>query len=197
VDLTSPRRLMPGERPSDDHRPMTRGYVASQAPKRKSFPSYPDARDERVEGSKRLRPVYYEEDLAARDSFTQPLRNQSRGHNPREFVDLTSSPYRPPPRSSEYPTSSYSREIPGSRELAYISTVAHHSPVRGGRGAHHAVLLEEPPRGCMPSSGMYERRAPPTHDYIPIQNEQYPHSIEGDRGRHIRSALHYGGPSAR
>lgn len=195
VGLPSPRRPMPGGHSIDDHRPLTRGYVASQAPKRKSFPSYPDARNERIEGSKRLRPAHYEDDLAARNGLTQPLRDQFRGQ-PREFIDLTSSPHRPPPPGGSYPSSPYSREVPGPRQLAYVSTASRRSPVHVGRGAQHEVH-GEPSRGYMPSSGMYERRAPPARDYVPVRNEQHPHAMEGDRGRHIRSALHYGGPSVR
>lgn len=196
VNLPSPRRPMPGGHLIDDHRPLTRGYVASQAPKRKSFPFYPDARDERIEGSKRPRPAHYEDDLAARNDFTQSLRDQPRGQPPRDFIDLRSSPYRPPPPGGSYPSSPYSREVPGPRQLAYVSTASRRSPVHVGRGVQHAVL-GEPPRGYMPSSGMYERRAPPARDYVPVRNEQHPHAMEGDRGRQIRSALHYGGPSVR
>jgi hypothetical protein len=209
VDLTSPQRIVNGPITHSDAYPPTRGYDAPHSPKRKSFVSFPDGRDNYIgQDPKRRRPTYYEDNLPSHAGYMQmPRPVLSNSHQPMDirgppraqpqqtYIDLTSSPRRPATNGgNDYSAPIYDRTAANSNGLSYIPVTSRSSPIREVKGAVYEVHSGEPLRAYMPNSGMYERRAPPVRDYIPLRDGQHRRLVEGDGGRYLGSGLHYGGP---
>jgi hypothetical protein len=208
LDLTSPRLVNHGQPVNADFRPAPRGYVAIQPPKRKSFPSFADDRESHSRSDlKRPRSLYYEDDLtphagvlhSARPAHaTNDARSQFRAQPPQDYIDLTSSPRRPPTNGGNgYHVPMYPHAVPDSNGHSYVPADSRRTPIREMRGPHHEINVGESPREYVHSSGMYERRGPPPRDYIPVRDEQYPRPVKGGPGRYLESALPYGGPDVR
>lgn len=154
--------------------------------------------------------MYYEDDLAPRMAPKQMLRpvysgshhpptdarTQSRAQPPLQVIDLTSSPRRPPSNGdSGYYVSAHSHAAVGSSGLSNVPVSSRRSPVREANGTQYEVQPGEPPRAYMPNSGVYERRAPPARDYIPVRDDYQRRPIEGEDARYLRSGFHYRGPN--
>jgi hypothetical protein len=204
VDLASP--LRPHTRQSSylDPRPMPSAHVAMASPKRKGFSSFPEDGGRHVnQEAKRPRPVYYGNEVAPHPPSDQLMRvvDASRlqplearrpvAQPPQPVIDLTSSPRRPIYRENGYHLPAYSDAAAESNGLSYVPVSSRRSAPREARRATYEVHPGESPRDYMPSSGMYERRAQPVRDYLPVREEQQ-RLIDDDR--HIRNPLHYGGP---
>jgi hypothetical protein len=209
VDLTSPRRVVNGHHTQSDAYPPSKGYDAPHSPKRKAFVSFPDGRDEYIgQDPKRPRPMYYEDGLSSRaghmqvprpvlSNSHQPMdtRGQPRAQAQQTYIDLTSSPRRPPIHGdSGYSAPMYAHTAAGSSGLSYVPVASRRSPVREVRGALYEAHSGEPPRAYIPNSGMYERRAAPVRDYIPLRDDQHRRPVQGEGSRYLGSGLHYGGP---
>jgi hypothetical protein len=181
-----------------------------QSPKRKAFHSFADDRDSFAgQDLKRPRSTYYEDDLVPRVGHMQVSRPiHSNSHQPmdvhsrnrvqpqQEYIDLTSSPRRPPTNGdNRYHVPAHVHAVAGSSGLSYVPITSRRSPVREVRGALSEAHSGEPSRAYMTNSGIYERRAPPVRDYFPVRDEQHRRPIDGAGAQYLRSGLQYGGPN--
>jgi hypothetical protein len=133
----------------------------------------------------------------AHSSSYQPMdsRDLSRARPPQAVIDLTSSPRRPPTNGANgYYPPALAHAAAGSSGLSYMPVSAGRSPMRETRDLHYEVHSGEQSRAYVSNSGMYERRAPPAHDYIPVRDEYQRRPVHEKDGRYLRSGLHYGGP---
>ncbi|CAO2654776.1 Nn.00g115090.m01.CDS01 [Neocucurbitaria sp. VM-36] len=206
VDLMSPRRNAEDQRPLQDQNPQSRAYVDMQSSKRKAIPTYADDREAHFEhGKKRPRPVYREDEIRPRPAGYQTVlpgspsyqsmdaRSHQRIQPPQQVIDLTSSPYRPPvsgDRGSYKPVRSYPVDPDG---YAYVSMPARRSPMREVRGAYYDAPAEESSRAYIPDNRMYDERAPPARDYIPLRDERPRPRLENEGARYLRNGVKYGG----
>jgi hypothetical protein len=208
IDLASPRRVASGHFAHPVAPPPPRGYDLLHSPKRKAIMSFPDGRDNYSgPDPKRPRPLYYEDGLPSRVGHMQmsrpPVANTRppmdvhslpRADPQQTYIDLTSSPRQPPPnRDNGYRLPAYAHGAAGPCGISYVPATSRRSPTREVRGAMYEVHSGEAPRAYIPNSGMYERRAPPVRDFVPMQNDQHRRPVD-DGGRYLRSGLHYGGP---
>lgn len=207
IDLTSPRRTV-NAAPQSDSRPASRGYVTVQSPKRKTLPSFADGREQALQPElKRARPVFYEVDFQHRagtarmsrpahesDYQSFPTRSRPGPSSQQAVIDLTSPRQAPSNGHHGHYASSQGRMVAESSGFSYISVQSRRSPVYEGRAPHYEVHPGEQPRTYMSSSGMYERRAPPAHDYRPVQDAGYQAPVYEDGVRYPRSGQPYGGP---
>lgn len=205
MDLTSPRRPLTRQHSPLDSHPIPSAHADMASPKRKAYPSFPANRSQYLgQEAKRARSVYYESEMASRAppgqmtrivnaSHLQPLEaHRPAAHHPQPVIDLTSSPHRPVYREHRYNMPAYPPAAAESSSLSYVPVSSRRSPPREARGPPpYAVYPGEPPRQYMPSSGMYERQAPPVRDHISMRDEPR-RVVEGDRN--LRRVLHYGGP---
>ncbi|KAH8728831.1 hypothetical protein GQ44DRAFT_702049 [Phaeosphaeriaceae sp. PMI808] len=204
----SPLRMANIQQETSHPRPPPREYLDLQLPKRKSLPSFPDHRDSYIgQDIKRLKPIYNEDGFAPRAVPAQGLRpsyannyqptdirNRPRAPPHQEVIDLTSSPRRPPPNTDDgYYQPGRFHAVPGPSGLSN-TPVTRQSGQREVRRAHHEVYPSEPPHTYNPNGGVYERRAPPPRDYIPMQGEQPRRPVDRENARYLRSAVHHGGP---
>ena len=182
VDLTSPRCTTVHQQPVQNHDASTRPYDDLYAYKRKQF-SYPvdEERPYAEPYTKRLRPVHREEAYRHTYQNLPPEfhSNQqtgyysgSRGPPPEHVIDLTAS------------LNGRGRPLP-SRSVAAADS--------RGYAYHHEVPASEPSRSYMSDNRMYERRAPPAHDYIPFQDGRQPFPAKGEDVRYTRNGTRYGG----
>jgi hypothetical protein len=201
VDLTSPRRAAASQQPVRHHNAnATRPYNEVPSPKRKAPSSFANGSESDAEHyTKRLRPVYREEvhSLNYYDGPTEFHSNQRMAPNsgprapPREqVVDLTTSPYHLPTsggRGYDVPARSFAGADP--RGHAYALGPSHRMPAHEVRGAQYDVPTVQPSRAYMPDNRVYERRAPPNHDYIPFRQDQQPRRLEEESARYLRSGV--------
>jgi hypothetical protein len=200
VDLTSsPQRVAAPQR---DHNVLARPYDETQSPRRRAFQSFAE-NGERNLGhvTKRLRPTYddeirgqsFQERPSEFLSYQSPeSRNRPRVPPSEQIIDLTSSPHRLPTNGDRGPqvsTRPYAIAEPNGH--AYISMSTRRSPARELRGAYYEGP-GEPPRSYIPDNRMYERRAPPVHDYIPLEGHQLRPRIGQETARYHRSGVRYG-----
>jgi hypothetical protein len=182
---------------------MPSAHVAMDSPKRKGFSSFLEDGGRHVnQVAERPRPVYYGNEVAPHppsDQSTrivdanrlQPLEaRRPVAQPPQPVIDLTSSPRRPIYRENGYHLPAYSDAAAESNGLSNVPVSSRRSLPREARRVTYEVHPGESPRDYVPSSGMYERRTQPVHEYHPVREEQ--RLIAEDR--HIRNALHYGGP---
>jgi hypothetical protein len=208
VDLTSPRHIANGHFAHPVAPPPPRGYDLLHSPKRKAIVSFPDGRDNYLGQDPKLpRSLYYADELPSRvghmhmsrppaSNTHQPMdvRTLPRADPQRAYIDLTSSPRQPPPnRDNGYRQPVYAHAAARPGGLSYVPAASRRSPVREVRHAPYEVHSGEAPRAYRPNSGVYERRAPPVRDFIPMQNDQHRRLVD-DGGRYLGSGLHYGGP---
>jgi hypothetical protein len=212
IDLNSPRRTV-NVPPQPDSRPASSGYVAVQSPKRKVLPSYAEDREFPLRPNlKRPRPLYYEDDLdhhagpqgmprLAQDSDYQSLHSRSRPRPPpplpppHAVIDLTYSPRQAPVNGGyDYYVPGSGRAIAEPSGFSYISVPPRQSPARDTRASYYEAHPGEQPRVQKSNSGTFERRAPPVHDYIPVQDAHYQRPVREEGVRYLRSGVPYGGP---
>lgn len=209
IDLTSPRHSIHGQPSQSATRPVSHGYASVPPPKRRLNQLADAPRlDSYGHQSKRLRPMYQEDTLALRagpmqgskpahPSSFQPVdyHHQPRAQPPQPVIDLTSSPRRPPDNGDGMFYSSQARAAPGPSGLPYVPFPSQGTSVRDPRSLQYEVHAGGQPRGHMPNSGMYQRTAPPVHDYIPAPDEHQRRPVYEEGSRYLTSGLHYGGPN--
>jgi hypothetical protein len=191
VDLHSPRRGPHGQPVTPVH-PASREQTAMQAPKRLEAghfrPNWPEL--------ERTRSSYHQNDSGLHAGALQsvhPLQadkqDQFRAKPPHEYIDLTSSPRRPPPIGGNgYHAPVHSHAAPASSGRSYVPT-APPSPVL-------LQYYDPAPHGYVPRGGIHERRGSPARDYIPLR-EEHRRPVERGLSRYQGSALPYGGPDLR
>jgi hypothetical protein len=203
VDLTSPRRTVNGQPLDYGLRPVSGGYADMQSPKRKGLPSFPED-DEAFSrhAIKRPRPVYHENEW---DHSVEPMKlsrparegdyhMEPRARHPQQpVIDLTYSPRRQPTNGDVgYYASAHTHASAGPSNLSYIPVPSRRSPMREVRATRYEVHTGERPR-VVPNSGMYERRAPPVNDYIPVADGRHQRPVHEEGVRYLRSGQPYGG----
>lgn len=182
VDLVSPPRAVQNQRPMPDRNSMSREYNDMHSSKRKAYPLVSQPTDRSNEAfAKRRKASAHEQHvhqgLDLSQSATYPpvreylpleTRSRHRAHPSQEIVDLTSSPQRPPfGRAGDLLTAPQGYPVPGPHSYAYAPEMPRRSPVRID---HH-----EQPVGARPTAyrseqdRMYQRRAPPAHEYVPLR----------------------------
>jgi hypothetical protein len=122
----------------------------------------------------------------------QPMDAHSRPKAPpaQEYIDLTSSPRRPPTNGENgYHASTRTYAAPMSSGFPYVPMISRRSPMREVRGAKYEVHTGEPPHRYMTNSGMHEGRAQPVRDYIPVRADQHRPPV-GHGPRYSRNGLH-------
>lgn len=198
VDITSPRRIADSLRPVRD---LSRGFADVHSPKRKADPTSLIDRDVQSEqGAKRLRPVYHEDEIhrqpvpnyggaISRDPHRRPVLQPLQ-----PVIDLTSSPRQSLPggdRGHFVPVRSYGATEPNGHP--YVPVSSRPPPTREVRGAYYETPVVESSHAYMPEARMYERRAHPAHDYIPMRDEQQRPRVDPEGPRYLRSGVRYGG----
>ncbi|CAN9207800.1 unnamed protein product [Alternaria alternata] len=188
VDLTSPHRVVASQHPVRHYNAnAARPYNEVPSPKRKALPSFANGGEHHAEPyTKRLRPVY-REDVHSLNYYDGPAefhssKRMAPSNGPRappreQVVDLTTSSYHMPTnggRGYDVPPRSFAAADPCGH--AYAPGPPHRVPVHDMRGAQ-----------------VYERRAPPNHDYIPFREDQQPRRLEEESARYLRSGVRYGG----
>jgi hypothetical protein len=139
-------------------------------------------------------PSYASRPVPAGHGHYEEMRDRPKAQAPQEFVDLTSSPHRPVTNGdSRYHVPGRAHAGSDFNGLPYVPVRSHRAPQREVRG-HYEVHSGEPSHAYITESGVYERRAPPVRDYMPVRNDQHQRPVDGNDTRRLRSSLHYGGP---
>jgi hypothetical protein len=200
VDLTSsPRRVVAPQRQKENHNAHYRSYDQVQSPKRKAFPSYADDIGSHAgEHTKRLRPVYREEAQArSHASAYHPNQATNSGSRPRvpppqQVIDLTATPHRHPTSGGNgYYAPAHSLAEPSGH--VYAAVPSRPSPVREVRGGYYEAPADGTSQSYIPDTKLYERRAPPARDYIPLREARQPPRVAEESARYLRSGVRYGG----
>ena len=200
IDLTSPRRVDGSHQRSPGYNRLLRPPPQIHSPKSRAFPPLFDSKPMSSEqGNKRVRPVHRNEEphhYAYQDNVSHMFPRQAvdtREPPPPQFVDLTTSPYRPLTDRVHVP--------PHPRMLAfeqnghsYVPTSARPPLPREASGSYYRVPVDAPSHAYMPETRMYESRAPPpAHESIPRRDIRQ-HSYAEDNGsRYLRNGVKYGG----
>jgi len=179
-----------------------------QSPKRKPLPSFADSREIPFRPNlKRPRPLYYEDEVdhraghagvsrLAHESDYQSLHTRSQPMAPppppQAVIDLTYSPCRAPVNGDAgYYAHGPGRALAEPNGFSYISVPPRLSPVHDARVLHYEAHPGEQARPYMSNSGMFERRAPPVHDYISVQDARYQRLAYEEGVRNLRSGMPY------
>jgi hypothetical protein len=193
VDLTSPRRGTYCQPVTADVHPASREQTAMQAPKRleagHSRSNWPEP--------ERTRSSYHQKDSGLHAGVLQSAhpvqadkQDQFRAKPPQEYIDLTSSPRRPPPTGGNgYHAPVHAHAVPASNERSYFPADPPPPPVL-------LPYYDPAPHGYVPRGGIHGRRSSPARDYI-LLNDEHRRPVEGGHSRYQGSALPYGGPDLR
>lgn len=203
VDLTSPRRHPNGHSLHAETRPL-REYT-TMPPKRRSFPYFPDDRDQMGSDHKRVRPTYFDEGMASRaedaplsrppppsNYQTMESRTQRRAQPPQEYIDLTSSPRRPVTNAEHRYNVPQAIADSDSRRMSYVNVPTHQVPVREERSQYQMIPCE-PPRAFNIGRGVFAGGILPVRDYVPSRVQQHQRPVDGTIARYSRRGLHRDG----
>lgn len=181
VDLVSPPRTINERHPVSDRNDMQREYNDMQS-KRTAHPSFSQPINRHQEdlaqrrkqslNEQHARPGYEPNKTAAyshaREHIPMGTRSRHKAHPSQETIDLTSSPRRPPfGNASTLSTASRGYPAAGSSNYAYAPEVPHRSSVRIDYHGHPVEARSN--TYVSEQDRMYQRRAPPAHEYVPLE----------------------------
>lgn len=182
VDLVSPPRAANEQRPISDRNDMLREYNNTQSFKRNAYPPVPQSmgRNHEVIG-KRRNPPLHEQHVRpgvdpnhtamyshTREYLPMETRSRHKAYPSQETIDLTSSPRRPPfGNDGTMPMASQVYPGAGANNHAYAPEVPRHSPVKIDYYGH--PVGARPDAYVSEQDRMYQRRAPPAHQYVPLR----------------------------
>jgi hypothetical protein len=175
VDLISPPRTASNQRANPDQHNMPREYDNVQSFKRRAYPPAPQSMDHPYgQSAKRTKPSLDEQEVHSSQPMNQrnmhrhtqeylPMepRTRHRAHPLQGTIDLTTSPRRPPigAAGNMYTASQGYSAYPAERQYHTAVRNDHHDRPAGA--SSHSYIPEH--------NGMYERRPPPAHEYVPLR----------------------------
>lgn len=198
VDLTSPRRADETQQRLPGHNRSSGGHAQTHSPRRRVFQPLHESKPISAEQShKRMRPVHgspepnrYTHQDGVSPRISHHTVDLSREPPPPQFVDLTTSPYRP--LANRVHVSDHMHGFEQNGHL-YVPASARPPPPREASNAYYRLPANATPHAYMPEARVYPSQAPPPGHAFPRRHVQHPPYTEDERARYLRSGVKYGG----